>query len=82
MAPKPDPNLGEHNRLILCDLLGLSQEDFAGLEEEGVIGSRPTEPRPVQRPPLEEQVRQGRMQRFETDYQEQVIKYYPGAQRS
>ena len=82
VAPKPAPNLGEHNRLLLCDLLGLSQEDFAGLEEEGVIGSRPTEPRPVQRPPLEEQVRQGRMQRFETDFQEQVTKYYPGAQRS
>ena len=62
------PLMGEHNTLILGDLLGKTAEEMAALEETGIIGYGPTTPRPVQRPPLEEQVRQGRMQRFETDF--------------
>ena len=34
-------------------------------------------PRPVQRPSLDEQVRQGRMQRYETDFEEQVRRAFP-----
>ena len=79
VSPRPAPNLGEHNRILICELLGPSQEDFAGLEDDGIIGSVPTDPRPTQRPPLEVQVRQGRMQRFETDFGEQIVKFYPDA---
>lgn len=71
------PLMGEHNSLILEDLLGKTAEEMAALEESGIIGYGPTTPRPVQRPPLEEQVRQGRMQRFETDFEEQVRRTFP-----
>jgi benzylsuccinate CoA-transferase BbsF subunit len=71
------PLMGEHNTLILGDLLGKTAEEMAALEETGIIGYGPTTPRPVQRPPLEEQVRQGRMQRFETDFEEQVRRTFP-----
>lgn len=74
---KAGPTMGEHNRLVLSGLLGHSDEELAALEKEGVIGYSPSNPRPVQRPSLEEQVRQGRMQRFETDFAEQVESYYP-----
>ena len=50
---------------------------MADLEEAGIIGYGPTTPRPVQRPPMEEQIRQGRMQRFETDFEEQVRNRFP-----
>ena len=37
----PAPTIGQHNRPVLCGILGLSSEDFRGLEAEGVIGTRP-----------------------------------------
>jgi hypothetical protein len=69
--------MGEHNKLILSDLLGRNEADLATLEEEGVIGYAPASPRPVSRPSLDEQVRQGRMQRYETDYRKQVARVFP-----
>ena len=54
------------------------RHEMAALEETGIIGYGPTTPRPVQRPSLDEQVRQGRMQRYETDFEEQVRKAFRG----
>jgi hypothetical protein len=33
--------LGEHNREILCGLLGVSSEEFEQLRSDGIIGERP-----------------------------------------
>ncbi len=66
------PLMGEHNSLILLELLGKTADELAALEEAGIIGYGPIDPRPVQRPSLDEQVRQGRMQRYETDFEDQV----------
>jgi benzylsuccinate CoA-transferase BbsF subunit len=74
VAGKAAPLMGEHNSLILSELLGKTTDEMAALEEGGIIGYGPTDPRPVQRPSLDEQVRQGRMQRYETDFEEQVRK--------
>jgi len=38
----PAPTLGQHNRLVLSRLLGLSPEELTALEREGVLASRPT----------------------------------------
>jgi crotonobetainyl-CoA:carnitine CoA-transferase CaiB-like acyl-CoA transferase len=38
---RPAPTLGEHNREILVDLLGVTAEELATLEADGVIGTRP-----------------------------------------
>jgi crotonobetainyl-CoA:carnitine CoA-transferase CaiB-like acyl-CoA transferase len=37
----PSPSLGEHNSYVLGDLLGLSQQEIAVLETQGIIGTRP-----------------------------------------
>ena len=75
---QPAPLMGEHNNLVLSGLLGKTAEEMAELEEAGIIGYGPTNPRPVQRPSLDEQVRQGRMQRYEIDFGEQVTRAFPG----
>ena len=73
---KPAPIMGEHNHVVLGELLCRTQEELTTLEKQGVIGSGPVNPRPVERPSLEEQVRQGRMQRYELDFQEQVERFF------
>ncbi|PKB68229.1 MAG: hypothetical protein BZY81_02640 [SAR202 cluster bacterium Io17-Chloro-G4] len=71
------PLMGEHNKLVLGELLCRSDAEMADLERQGIIGYAPVDPRPVQRPSLDEQVRQGRMQRYETDFQQQVSEAFP-----
>ena len=68
--------MGQHNRLVMSELLGHSEGELKSLEAQGVIGYGPTIPQGVRRPSLDEQVRQGRMQRYETDFQEQVAREY------
>ena len=76
VAGKAAPIMGEHNRSVLGELLCRTEEELSSLEAQGVIGYGPVDPRPVHRPSLEEQVRQGRMQRYEVDFQEQVEGYF------
>ena len=38
----PAPGLGEHNGYVLGELLGLSSQEIATLEAQGVIGTRPS----------------------------------------
>jgi crotonobetainyl-CoA:carnitine CoA-transferase CaiB-like acyl-CoA transferase len=38
---RPAPTLGEHNREVLGDLLGLDDAELDALEAEGIIGTRP-----------------------------------------
>ncbi len=40
-ADAPAPLLGEHNRQVFSELLGMSDDDIAELERIGVIGSSP-----------------------------------------
>jgi crotonobetainyl-CoA:carnitine CoA-transferase CaiB-like acyl-CoA transferase len=79
-AGQAAPIMGEHNKVVLSQLLGHTVEELATLEAEGVIGYAPTKPSPVRRPSPEEQVRQGRMQRYEGDYREQVARVYGSGQ--
>ena len=74
------PVMGEHNQLVLAEILGYTDSDLEALEAEGVIGYAPTNPVGVQRPSLDEQVRQGRLQRYESDYAETVAREYDAPQ--
>ena len=77
VSPVAAPIMGQHNEPILLELLGLTSSDLERLGEEGIIGYAPDDPRPVRRPSLDEQVRQGRMLRYETDFEEQVSQTFP-----
>ena len=79
VPPKAAPLMGEHNEFVLLELLGMSEGEVRRLEDEGIIGYAPDDPRPVRRPSLDEQVRQGRMLRYEADFEEQVARAFPDA---
>ena len=76
VPPQPAPIMGQHNRDILAGLLGRTDDEIAALEEAQIIGFSPLSPRGVRRPSLDEQVRQGRMQRYDTDYAERVAEWF------
>ena len=78
VVPKAAPIMGEHNKSIFIDLLGYDESLLEEWESEGIIGYGPTSPISVQRPSLEEQVRQGRLQRFEPDFLNQVSDFHQG----
>ncbi|MDP3135344.1 MAG: CoA transferase [Burkholderiaceae bacterium] len=40
LAPSPAPELGQHNREILSQLLGLSDDEIDALQDAGVLGPR------------------------------------------
>ncbi len=40
-ADTPAPLLGEHNRVVFREMLAMTDEEIAGLERDGVIGSSP-----------------------------------------
>ena len=44
-ADSPAPLLGEHNRQVFAEILGMSDDDVAELERSGVIGSTPRDRR-------------------------------------
>ncbi|HEY8767454.1 MAG TPA: CoA transferase, partial [Dehalococcoidia bacterium] len=72
------PRLGEHNRDVLQGLLGLSDEEFARLEQQKVIGDTPegAVPLPVMRMfvqwPLTSYQNMGALGGLEKDYREQL----------
>ena len=76
VPPQPAPIMGQHNRDILAGLLGRTDHEIAALEEAQIIGYAPLSPRGVRRPSLDEQVRQGRMQRYDIDYAERVARWF------
>ena len=76
VPPQPAPIMGQHNRDILAGLLGRTDGEIEGLEQAQIIGYSPLSPRGVRRPSLDEQVRQGRMQRYDTDYAERVARWF------
>ena len=68
----PGPRLGDHNREIIQGLLGYSDARYAELEQNGIVGNKPTDPRPVLEMSMDERVRQGRLQSWDPDFKEKL----------
>lgn len=66
------PTMGKHNRYVLAEHLGMSDDAIGLLEESGSIGTGPTTVRPPRVVPLEEQLRRGLIVSHEEDYKQQL----------
>ena len=66
------PTLGEHNQPVLNGLLGMSEERAMSLAESGVIGTQPSNPRVPESPTNRLLMDQGKIVRWEEDFEEQV----------
>lgn len=68
---QPAPRLGEHNKYVLGNLLGMSDEEIAGLESQGIIGTVPlavTQPGVHQTSTIPEMLEQGVIRGYDPDY--------------
>ena len=76
VTPKAAPIMGENNEFILKELLGKTDEEFDALVATQIIGSKPTQGTAVRAPDPNEQLRQGRMQRYDSDFKQKISEFY------
>lgn len=76
VTPKAAPIMGENNEFILKELLGKTDEEFDELVATQIIGSKPTQGTAVRAPDPNEQLRQGRMQRYDSDFKQKISEFY------
>ncbi len=69
---RPAPSLGEHNELVMEDLLGRSAEEVQGLYRAGVLGKTPTDPPDFKPPSYQKQLEDGSLAGYDPDYAEIV----------
>ena len=76
VTPKAAPIMGENNEFILKELLGKTDEEFDELVVTQIIGNEPTQGTAVRAPDPDEQLRQGRMQRYDSDFKQKISQFY------
>ena len=76
VTPKAAPIMGENNEFILKELLGKTDEEFDELVVTQIIGNEPTQGTAVRAPDPDEQLRQGRMQRYDSDFKQKISEFY------
>ena len=64
--------LGQHNRYVLCELLGHSGEEYERLEEDQVIGQVPLNPAVTPLPGPEALLRMGFLAEYDRDYKKRL----------
>jgi len=76
VRPKAAPIMGQDNEVILKHLLGKTDQEFNELISTQIIGFEPTQGTPVRAPDPNEQLRQGRMQRYDSDFRQKISEFY------
>ena len=72
----PAPTLGEHNSLILSELLGNHQAVLTYLEKEGVIGHEPVGHKPPSILSLDDLKYQGQILNYHEDFKDRLQREY------
>ena len=70
------PTLGQHNRFVLSDIMGMSPAQVEAMEARGAIGTAPPSPRPARIVSVEEQLRRGQIIAHDSDYRENLARGY------
>ena len=68
--------MGQDNEVILKHLLGKTDQEFNELISTQIIGFEPTQGTPVRAPDPNEQLRQGRMQRYDSNFRQKISEFY------
>jgi crotonobetainyl-CoA:carnitine CoA-transferase CaiB-like acyl-CoA transferase len=68
----PGPKYGQHNRDVLQGILGYSEARYTELEQAGIIGNRPLNPRTPPNLEMDERVRQGRLAYHDPRFKEKL----------
>ena len=71
------PTLGKHNRFVLGEIMGASDDHIDGMEARGAIGAAPPNPRTPRVVPVDEQIRRGQIIAHDPDYRENLARHYP-----
>jgi benzylsuccinate CoA-transferase BbsF subunit len=66
------PVVGQHNREVLVDMLGMVQSGYDALVESGKVGTNPTGVRRPSIIPMEDQVRLGRIVEYDMTYRDVI----------
>ena len=66
------PTLGQHNRYVLCDILGYNDGEFRKLEEAHVMGRVPDNPGVTPPPDPEALLRMGFLAEYDRDYKKRL----------
>ncbi|MBI2171859.1 MAG: CoA transferase [Chloroflexi bacterium] len=69
---KPGPQLGDANQDVLFNILGYSEEQYTQLFKTGIIGDRPTNPRPMPTMSMDDMVRVGRFKYWDPEYKQKL----------
>jgi crotonobetainyl-CoA:carnitine CoA-transferase CaiB-like acyl-CoA transferase len=64
--------LGQYNRYVLCDLVGLGDDDYDALMEANIIGETPANPSMTQPPKTADLLRMGFIAEHDTDYKKRL----------
>ena len=71
------PMLGKHNRFVLGEIIGASDDHIDGMEARGAIGAAPPNPRTPRVVAVDEQIRRGQIIAHDPDYRENLARHYP-----
>jgi len=66
------PTLGQHNRYVICDILGYNDEQYRKLEEAQVIGQIPNNQGVTPPPDPEALLRMGFLAEYDRDYKKRL----------
>ena len=68
----PAPTFGEHNRQVLCEILGYDEARYKAIEAAGLVVQKPVKGTAPLNISMDERVRLGRLAYWDQDYKERL----------
>ena len=71
------PTLGQHNRLVLSDIIGMLPRKIEEMQARGAIGNAPPNPKPPRIVSIQEQIRRRQIISHDPNHHENLARHYP-----